>query len=88
MDENFKAKANPNVVVVLDYLAVGAILGLYFYIAIIAQMVSADSFANILLGLLAGLGVYKIQSYGGGTTTPPTDLNPAVALKIVPQPKI
>lgn len=91
MDENLKVKANPNIIIVLDYLAVAALLGVYFYMAVIVKVVSADSFANILIAALAGLGIYKTSIYSaGGTSVTPVQLpnsNNPVSMKIIPETK-
>lgn len=94
MDDDIKIKANPNIIVILDYLAVGVLIGLYFYMAVIAKVVSADAFTQIIVACLGALGAYKIGSYGNGSAptgqmaqyfqpTPPTQQTKSTAVDLI-----
>jgi len=62
MDEEFKAKANPNVVLVLDYLAVGILVSSLYYAGIILHVVDPNIATNVITGILSAFGVYKATS--------------------------
>ena len=63
MDINEVAsKANPNIVLVLDYLAVGVLLGALYYAAIVAKVVDPTVAVTAVTGVLTALGVYKVSN--------------------------
>lgn len=62
MDEDIKLKANPNITLILDYMAVGVLLGALYYAGIILKVVDPNVVINTITGVLAGLGVYKASN--------------------------
>lgn len=59
MDEEEKAKANPTIVLALDYLAVGILLFALYYAAFILKAVDATLVVTVITGALTALGTYK-----------------------------
>ncbi len=72
MDENLKAKADPTILLILDYLAVGVILAIMFYMSVIAKDVSPVIFFTILTSILSSFGLYK-GIVASGNTIPRTN---------------
>lgn len=60
--QEIEAKANPNVVLVLNYAAAGVLLGSLYYAGVILGKVDANIAVMAITGALAGLGVYKAQA--------------------------
>jgi hypothetical protein len=63
-------KANPTIALALHYIGAGAVLGVMFYMAVFAKVISPGEFQQVLLAALVALGVYKVS--GASTPTPVT----------------
>lgn len=55
--QQIEAKANPNVVLVLNYAAAGILLGALYYAGVVLKAVDANIAIMGITGALAGLGV-------------------------------
>ena len=62
VDDDLKVKANPTIILILDYLAIGVLLGLLAYGCIVAHVVSPDTLVGVITGILGSFGVYKATS--------------------------
>jgi hypothetical protein len=62
MDEEEKEKANPNIVIILDYLAAGVLLFALWYPAFILKAIDATLVTTTFIGALTALGIYKSSS--------------------------
>lgn len=60
--QEIEAKANPNIVLVLNYAAAGILLGSLYYAGVILGKIDANVAVMAITGALTGLGVYKAQS--------------------------
>lgn len=84
MDDDIRAKANPNVVLALDYLAAGVLIAVYFYCAVVAKLVPADGFTQVLTAGLSMFAGYKINSYGQQAVVTNQTPQPAPTPVVVP----
>lgn len=84
MDDNLKAKANPTIALILDYLAVGVVLGIYFFM-VETKVVPPNGFEQLLTAVLAALGIYRASSPG---TKPVTSDTPVKVINVHAQPDL
>lgn len=60
--EEIESKANPNLVLVLNYLAAGILLGSLYYAGVVLGKIDANVATGAITSALVGLGVYKARS--------------------------
>lgn len=76
MDDELKTKANPTIVLILDYFAVAVILAVMFYMAVIARVMPVDIFTGVLISILSAFGIYKSGAVTKSLLPPKKDTPP------------